>query len=129
MCLFSASVTNLSFDILHWCVQPQPLALLEEDIREVLKEETGADIFTQVQNQLQYRSYEVLATCLHTCFHSHANGFSINIQKVSSFIIFKLCHLVFTADGSSCKESEKVSSIGQLGKRLFECTAVSPTAD
>ncbi|KAK2870119.1 hypothetical protein QQF64_021924 [Cirrhinus molitorella] len=37
---------------------PQPLALLEEDIREVLKEETGADIFTQVQNQLQYRSYE-----------------------------------------------------------------------
>ncbi|XP_039540544.1 myb-related protein A isoform X2 [Pimephales promelas] len=37
---------------------PQPLALLEEDIREVLKEETGADIFTQVQNQLHYRSYE-----------------------------------------------------------------------
>uniref|UniRef100_A0A8C2JHF3 V-myb avian myeloblastosis viral oncogene homolog-like 1 n=1 Tax=Cyprinus carpio TaxID=7962 RepID=A0A8C2JHF3_CYPCA len=37
---------------------PQPLALLEEDIREVLKEETGADIFTQVQNQPQYRSYE-----------------------------------------------------------------------
>ncbi|ROL42650.1 Transcriptional activator Myb, partial [Anabarilius grahami] len=38
--------------------QPQPLALLEEDIREVLKEETGSDIFTQVQNHLQYRSYE-----------------------------------------------------------------------
>ncbi|XP_016309452.1 myb-related protein A-like isoform X2 [Sinocyclocheilus anshuiensis] len=37
---------------------PQPLALLEEDIREVLKEETGADIFTQMQNQPQYRSYE-----------------------------------------------------------------------
>ncbi|KAF4095815.1 hypothetical protein G5714_023418 [Onychostoma macrolepis] len=37
---------------------PQPLALLEEDIREVLKEETGADIFTQVQNQPQFRSYE-----------------------------------------------------------------------
>lgn len=84
MCLFSASVANLSFDILHWCVQPQPLALLEEDIREVLKEETGADIFTQVQNQLQYRSYEVLA--IHTCFHSHANRFSLNIQKVSSYV-------------------------------------------
>ncbi|XP_052399262.1 myb-related protein A-like isoform X3 [Carassius gibelio] len=39
-------------------VVPQPLALLEEDIREVLKEETGADIFTQVQNQPPYRSYE-----------------------------------------------------------------------
>nr|XP_055038493.1 myb-related protein A isoform X4 [Misgurnus anguillicaudatus] len=37
---------------------PQPLALLEEDIREVLKEETGSDIFTQEQNQLQYRTYE-----------------------------------------------------------------------
>ncbi|XP_067291509.1 myb-related protein A isoform X3 [Pseudorasbora parva] len=37
---------------------PQPLALLEEDIREVLIEETGSDIFTQVQNHLQYRSYE-----------------------------------------------------------------------
>uniref|UniRef100_A0A8C1WT49 V-myb avian myeloblastosis viral oncogene homolog-like 1 n=1 Tax=Cyprinus carpio TaxID=7962 RepID=A0A8C1WT49_CYPCA len=39
---------------------PQPLALLEEDIREVLKEETGADIFTQVQNQSQFRSYELM---------------------------------------------------------------------
>ncbi|XP_052452489.1 myb-related protein A isoform X3 [Carassius gibelio] len=39
---------------------PQPLALLEEDIREVLKEETGADIFTQVQNQPQFRSYELM---------------------------------------------------------------------
>ncbi|XP_051970888.1 myb-related protein A [Xyrauchen texanus] len=39
-------------------VVPQPLALLEEDIREVLKEETGSDIFTQEQIQLQYRSYE-----------------------------------------------------------------------
>lgn len=44
------------------CVQLQPLALLEEDIREVLKEETGSDIFTQEQNQLQYRTYEVPAT-------------------------------------------------------------------
>uniref|UniRef100_A0A673IF48 V-myb avian myeloblastosis viral oncogene homolog-like 1 n=1 Tax=Sinocyclocheilus rhinocerous TaxID=307959 RepID=A0A673IF48_9TELE len=40
---------------------PQPLALLEEDIREVLKEETGADIFTHVQNQPQFRSYEMEA--------------------------------------------------------------------
>jgi len=86
MCLFSASIANLSFDILHWCVQPQPLALLEEDIREVLKEETGSDIFTQVQNQLHYRSYEVLATFLHTFFHSHGKRFSLNIQKVSSYV-------------------------------------------
>ncbi|XP_051970153.1 myb-related protein A-like [Xyrauchen texanus] len=40
-------------------IVPQPLALLEEDIREVLKEETGSDIFTQEQNQLQCISYEV----------------------------------------------------------------------
>ncbi|XP_051538564.1 myb-related protein A-like [Myxocyprinus asiaticus] len=39
-------------------IVPQPLALLEEDIREVLKEETGSDIFTQEQNQLQCISYE-----------------------------------------------------------------------
>uniref|UniRef100_A0AAY4AJ24 Uncharacterized protein n=1 Tax=Denticeps clupeoides TaxID=299321 RepID=A0AAY4AJ24_9TELE len=30
---------------------PQPLAFLEEDIREVLKKETGADIFTQTEIQ------------------------------------------------------------------------------
>ncbi|XP_076869497.1 myb-related protein A isoform X2 [Brachyhypopomus gauderio] len=30
-------------------IVPQPLAFLEEDIREVLKEETGADLFTQTQ--------------------------------------------------------------------------------
>ncbi|XP_057178642.1 myb-related protein A isoform X2 [Triplophysa rosa] len=39
-------------------IVPQSLALLEEDIREVLKEETGSDIFTQEQNPLQYRTYE-----------------------------------------------------------------------
>uniref|UniRef100_A0A8C1WUU9 V-myb avian myeloblastosis viral oncogene homolog-like 1 n=1 Tax=Cyprinus carpio TaxID=7962 RepID=A0A8C1WUU9_CYPCA len=63
---------------------PQPLALLEEDIREVLKEETGADIFTQVQNQSQFRSYEVLATFLHICSHNHADGFSLNVQQLLS---------------------------------------------
>ncbi len=53
---------SFSFWYIMLCVQPQSLALLEEDIREVLKEETGADIFTHVQNQPQFRSYEVLAT-------------------------------------------------------------------
>uniref|UniRef100_A0A4W4FC47 Myb-like domain-containing protein n=1 Tax=Electrophorus electricus TaxID=8005 RepID=A0A4W4FC47_ELEEL len=38
---------------------PQPLAFLEEDIREVLKEETGADIFTQMQALPEHRLCEV----------------------------------------------------------------------
>ncbi|KAF5897500.1 myb-related protein A isoform X2, partial [Clarias magur] len=36
---------------------PQPLAFLEEDIREVLKEETGTDIF--IHGQPEQRAYEV----------------------------------------------------------------------
>ncbi|XP_060718151.1 myb-related protein A isoform X1 [Tachysurus vachellii] len=36
---------------------PQPLAFLEEDIREVLKEETGTDIF--LHGQPEQRAYEV----------------------------------------------------------------------
>ncbi|KAG5268794.1 hypothetical protein AALO_G00216570 [Alosa alosa] len=37
---------------------PQPLAFLEEDIREVLKEETGADIFTQSEMQQEYGAWK-----------------------------------------------------------------------
>uniref|UniRef100_W5L2W2 MYB proto-onco like 1 n=3 Tax=Astyanax mexicanus TaxID=7994 RepID=W5L2W2_ASTMX len=40
-------------------IVPQPLAFLEEDIREVLREETGTDIFTQTQTQTEPRAYEV----------------------------------------------------------------------
>lgn len=79
-----------------------------------------------MQNQPQYRSYEVLATFLHICSHNHADGFSLNVQQLLSNVTSAD---VTTADGSSCKESEKVFGIGQLGKRLFKCTAVSPTAD
>ncbi|XP_076017225.1 myb-related protein A [Genypterus blacodes] len=35
-------------------MEPQPLAFLEEDIREVLKQETGADIFNRMDLQLDY---------------------------------------------------------------------------
>lgn len=38
--------------------QPQPLALLEEDIREVLKQETGADIFNKADIQPDYREWK-----------------------------------------------------------------------
>lgn len=37
--------------------QPQPLAFLEEDIREVLKRETGADIFSRA-DQPDYRLWK-----------------------------------------------------------------------
>ncbi|XP_031440111.1 myb-related protein A isoform X2 [Clupea harengus] len=37
---------------------PQPLAFLEEDIREVLKEETGADIFTQSEMRSEYGAWK-----------------------------------------------------------------------
>ncbi|XP_036377323.1 myb-related protein A isoform X1 [Megalops cyprinoides] len=37
---------------------PQPLAFLEEDIREVLKEETGTDIFNRGEMQTEFRSWK-----------------------------------------------------------------------
>ncbi|XP_029978765.1 myb-related protein A isoform X2 [Sphaeramia orbicularis] len=39
-------------------MEPQPLAFLEEDIREVLKEETGADIFNRTDLQADYRAWK-----------------------------------------------------------------------
>lgn len=39
-------------------LQPQPLAFLEEDIREVLKQETGADIFNRADVQTDYRTWK-----------------------------------------------------------------------
>ncbi|XP_074550095.1 myb-related protein A isoform X2 [Halichoeres trimaculatus] len=39
-------------------MEPQPLAFLEEDIREVLKQETGADIFTRADTQLDFRAWK-----------------------------------------------------------------------
>ncbi|XP_029935693.1 myb-related protein A isoform X2 [Myripristis murdjan] len=39
-------------------MEPQPLAFLEEDIREVLKQETGADIFNKVELQPEYRTWK-----------------------------------------------------------------------
>ncbi|KAF3703567.1 Myb-related protein A [Channa argus] len=38
--------------------QPQPLSFLEEDIREVLKQETGADIFNRADIQQDYRTWK-----------------------------------------------------------------------
>ncbi|KAJ3611732.1 hypothetical protein NHX12_021746 [Muraenolepis orangiensis] len=39
-------------------MEPQPLAYLEEDIREVLKQETGADIFIRTDPQPAYDSWK-----------------------------------------------------------------------
>ncbi|XP_038583708.1 myb-related protein A isoform X1 [Micropterus salmoides] len=39
-------------------MEPQPLAFLEEDIREVLKLETGADIFNRADIQPDYRAWK-----------------------------------------------------------------------
>ncbi|XP_053268136.1 myb-related protein A [Pleuronectes platessa] len=39
-------------------MEPQPLAFLEEDIREVLKQETGADIFNRADHQPDYRAWK-----------------------------------------------------------------------
>nr|XP_046227784.1 myb-related protein A isoform X3 [Scatophagus argus] len=39
-------------------MEPQPLAFLEEDIREVLKQETGADIFNRADIQPDYRTWK-----------------------------------------------------------------------
>lgn len=48
--------------------QPQPLAFLEEDIREVLKQETGADIFNRTDVQHDYRTWKhVCALCKLFC--------------------------------------------------------------
>ncbi|XP_051267141.1 myb-related protein A isoform X2 [Dicentrarchus labrax] len=39
-------------------MEPQPLAFLEEDIREVLKQETGADIFNRADLEQDYRAWK-----------------------------------------------------------------------
>ncbi|XP_020500617.2 myb-related protein A isoform X1 [Labrus bergylta] len=39
-------------------MEPQPLAFLEEDIREVLKQETGADIFNRADVQPDFRAWK-----------------------------------------------------------------------
>uniref|UniRef100_A0A8D3AX02 V-myb avian myeloblastosis viral oncogene homolog-like 1 n=1 Tax=Scophthalmus maximus TaxID=52904 RepID=A0A8D3AX02_SCOMX len=39
-------------------MEPQPLAFLEEDIREVLKQETGGDIFIRADVQPDYRAWK-----------------------------------------------------------------------
>ncbi|KAM7369935.1 hypothetical protein PAMP_011223 [Pampus punctatissimus] len=39
-------------------MEPQPLAFLEEDIREVLKQETGADIFNRTDFQPDYKAWK-----------------------------------------------------------------------
>ncbi|XP_054863222.1 myb-related protein A isoform X2 [Amphiprion ocellaris] len=39
-------------------MEPQPLAFLEEDIREVLKQETGTDIFNRADIQPDYRAWK-----------------------------------------------------------------------
>ncbi|XP_062297669.1 myb-related protein A [Scomber scombrus] len=39
-------------------MEPQPLAFLEEDIREVLKQETGSDIFNRTDFQPDYRAWK-----------------------------------------------------------------------
>ncbi|XP_022067064.2 myb-related protein A isoform X2 [Acanthochromis polyacanthus] len=39
-------------------MEPQPLAFLEEDIREVLKQETGTDIFNRADVQPDYRAWK-----------------------------------------------------------------------
>ncbi|XP_053715530.1 myb-related protein A isoform X1 [Synchiropus splendidus] len=39
-------------------IEPQPLAFLEEDIREVLKQETGTDIFNRTDFQTDYRMWK-----------------------------------------------------------------------
>ncbi|XP_028290225.1 myb-related protein A isoform X2 [Gouania willdenowi] len=39
-------------------MEPQPLAFLEEDIREVLKQETGTDIFNRADAEQDYRAWK-----------------------------------------------------------------------
>ncbi|XP_008072506.1 myb-related protein A [Carlito syrichta] len=39
-------------------IASQPLAFLEEDIREVLKEETGTDIFLKEEDELAYKNHK-----------------------------------------------------------------------
>lgn len=39
-------------------MEPQPLAFLEEDIREVLKHETGADIFNRMDSHTDYQTWK-----------------------------------------------------------------------
>lgn len=57
--IFKCSCYGCGYISASVCVfQPQPLAFLEEDIREVLKQETGADIFNRADVQPDYRAWK-----------------------------------------------------------------------
>lgn len=74
--------------------QPQPLAFLEEDIREVLKKETGADIFSRA-DQPEYRLWKQNVRALyrlqalrskgesrpHMCFEFQIDGPARKVRK------------------------------------------------
>lgn len=69
LCPFPLQVVSMWLvDVVRLCdPQPQPLAFLEEDIREVLKQETGADIFNRADVQPDYRAWKhnVCVACKH----------------------------------------------------------------
>ncbi|XP_075271373.1 myb-related protein A isoform X3 [Opisthocomus hoazin] len=89
----------------------QPLAFLEEDIREVLKEETGTDIFLKEEDDSVYKS----------CKQEHNSS-----KKVRKSLVLDPCekaevgaHL-FTEDNSSDVQSENAHTTSLLMTPLLE---------
>lgn len=71
--------------------QPQPLAFLEEDIREVLKQETGADIFNRADIQPDYRAWKHNVCVACTCFPSwNYTTFSLLFWRNKYFLLSSL---------------------------------------
>lgn len=62
-------------------IQPQPLAFLEEDIREVLKQETGADIFNRADIQQDYRIWKHNVCVVSLCYHTKQTPILMNKFK------------------------------------------------
>lgn len=87
---------------------------MEEDIREVLKEETGTDIFLKEEEDSVYKGYKLEVNFFTWYFQNGGNsGIRIIIALFPQILLTE----------PFCKESQEVISSGPLGKRRAGCPA------
>ncbi|XP_019404322.1 PREDICTED: myb-related protein A isoform X3 [Crocodylus porosus] len=88
----------------------QPLAFLEEDIREVLKEETGTDIFLKEEDDSVYK----------TCKQESENAFTTSLLMIPLLEIHdNRCNL--TPEKQDTSSANKANAV--IKKKLNACTS------
>ena len=80
---------------------------MEEDIREVLKEETGTDIFFKEEEDSVPRSCK-LEVSYNTC--------NSEVAGIMGTVLILFFLKIFVTE-SFCKKSQKIIGLGSLGKR------------